>query len=151
MPLLSDLHHLTFVTADLDRLIAFYADVFDAPVLADLTEDGQRHAVIAVGATTFLHPFQIPGIEPPGPQPMFAHGRLDHFALNAASEDAFRELYRRAVARGACDGEVTDMGSLLLFTYLDPDGAAHEVAWNKPGVPISAALPRAEWTRVEIV
>ena len=37
---------------------------------------------------------------PPGPLPMFQRGRLDHFALSAASEEAFWELRRRLVAPG---------------------------------------------------
>src|SRR5918992_5617535 len=102
--LLNDIHHLTFITADLDRLIAFYERVFEARTTMDLEEEGLRHAFIEVGPLTVLHPFQIPGVEPPGPQPMFGRGRLDHFALDAASEEAFRELRRRIVAEGAGDG-----------------------------------------------
>lgn len=150
MSLLRDLHHLTFVTADLDRLIAFYERVFEAKVQVDLEEDGLRHALIEVGPHTVLHPFQIPGVEPPGEQPMFQRGRLDHFALNAASEAAFRELRRRLMAEGATDGVVTDMGAILIFTFTDPDQGSHEVVWIKPDVPIGAGLKRADWTTVEM-
>jgi catechol 2,3-dioxygenase-like lactoylglutathione lyase family enzyme len=96
LPLLNDIHHLTFITADLDRLIGFYERVFEARVTVDLEEEGLRHAFIEVGPHTVLHPFQVPGVEPLGSQPVFQRGRLDHFALNAASEEAFRELHRRA-------------------------------------------------------
>ena len=51
---------------------------------------------------------------------MFQRGRLDHFGLNAASEEAFRELRRRVLAEGAGDGVVTDMGSLLNFRLHRP-------------------------------
>jgi catechol 2,3-dioxygenase-like lactoylglutathione lyase family enzyme len=122
LPLLNDIHHLTFVTSDMDRLIGFYQRVFGARVTVDLEEEGLRHAFIEVGPHTVLHPFQVPGVEPPGPQPMFRRGRLDHFALNAASEEAFGELRRRVVAEGAGDGAVSDMGSLLNFGFADPDG-----------------------------
>lgn len=150
MSLLRDIHHLTFVTADLDRLIDFYERVFEAEVQVDLEEDGLRHAFIEVGPHTVLHPFQIPGIEPPGEQPMFQRGRLDHFALNAASEEAFRELRRRLMAEDATDGVVTDMGAILIFTFTDPDQGSHEVVWIKPDVPIGAGLKRADWTTVEM-
>ena len=112
MQLLNDLHHLTFITADMNRLISFYGRIFGARVTVDLEEEGLRHAFIEVGPHTVLHPFQVPGIEPPGELPMFGRGRLDHFALNAASEEAFREVRRRLVAEAASDGTVTDMGSL---------------------------------------
>ncbi len=43
---------------------------------------------------------------------------------------------------------MTDMGSLLLFSFDDPDGGRHEVTWNKPGVPIGAGSERANWKNV---
>jgi catechol 2,3-dioxygenase-like lactoylglutathione lyase family enzyme len=148
--LLNDIHHLTFITADLNRLIAFYERVFEARVTVDLEEEGLRHAVIEVGPHTVLHPFQVPGLKPPGSEPMFQRGRLDHFALNAASEEAFVELRRRVVAEGAGDSVVTDMGSLLNFSFTDPDGGQHEVIWVKPSVSVEAGLRRAEWRIVEM-
>jgi catechol 2,3-dioxygenase-like lactoylglutathione lyase family enzyme len=151
LALLNGIHHLTFITSDLDRLIAFYERVFGARVTVDLEEEGLRHAFIEVGPHTVLHPFQVPGVEPPGTQPMFQRGRLDHFALNAASFEAFRELQRRIVAKRAGDGVVTDMGSLLNFGFTDPDGGQHEVIWVKPGVPVEAGLRRAEWSTVEVL
>jgi catechol 2,3-dioxygenase-like lactoylglutathione lyase family enzyme len=151
MTLLNGIHHLTFITADMDRLIAFYERIFEAKVAVDLEEEGLRHAFIEVGPHTVLHPFQIPGVEPPGPQPMFQRGRLDHFAFNAASEEAFRELRRRVVAEDADEGgAVTDMGSLLLFSFNDPDGGRHEVVWKKPGVPVAAGLRVADWKTIEL-
>jgi hypothetical protein len=69
-----------------------------APSERSLEEEGLRHAFIEVGPHTVLHPFEVPGIEPPGPRPMFQRGRLAHFALSAASEEAFRKLRRRLVA-----------------------------------------------------
>jgi catechol 2,3-dioxygenase-like lactoylglutathione lyase family enzyme len=147
MTLLAGVHHVTTLTADLDRLIAFYAQVFGAPVTLDLEEEGLRHAFIELGPGTVLHPFQVPGVDAPrGRLPMFGRGRIDHVALNAASEDAFWELRRRVEAAGAADGEVIDMGSLLNFGFVDPDGASHEVVWVKPGVPVAQGIRRAEWT-----
>lgn len=147
MKLLNAIHHLTFLTANMDRLIAFYQRVFEARVTLDLAEEGLRHAFIEVGPHTVLHPFQLPGVEPPSQQPpMFQRGRLDHFALNTASEAAFRELHRRLVSEKASDGVVTDMGSLFIFTFTDPDGGVHEVVWLKPGVPAEATWKRSNWT-----
>ena len=148
--LLDDINHLTFITVDMDRLISFYERVFGARTTVDLEEEGLRHAFIEVGPHTVLHPFQVPNVEPPGPQPMFERGRLDHFALNAASEDAFRELHRRLEAEGALDSVVTDMGSMLIFSFLDPDEGRHEVVWRKPGVPVETGLRQAEWKTVEL-
>lgn len=136
MALVNDLHHMTFLTADMDRLISFYERIFDARVTVDSEEGGLRHAFIEIGPHTVLHPFEVPGVGVPGRQPIFQRGRLDHFALNAASEEAFREIRRRLIAEGANateGGLVTDMGSMLSFSFHDPDDGWHEVMWVKPG------------------
>ena len=57
MELLNDLHHLAFVTADMNRLLDFYRRVLSAQVIADIEEQGLRHAFIRVGPHTMLHPF----------------------------------------------------------------------------------------------
>jgi catechol 2,3-dioxygenase-like lactoylglutathione lyase family enzyme len=151
MTLLNGIHHLATLTSDMDRLIAFYEDVFDASLLLDMEEEGLRHAFIELGPNTILHPFEITGVDvPQGEVPMFARGRLDHFAVNAASEAAFHELRRRVVAASAGDGTVTDMGSLLSVSFTDPDGGQHEVIWTRPGVPLDRGLRRAEWTTLEM-
>ena len=151
MQLVDGVHHVTFLTEDMDRLLAFYVRVFDAEVTLDMTEEGLRHAFLRVGPTTVLHPFQIlEGPAPPAPSPMFSRGRLDHFALLAPSEEAFKELRRRIVAASAVDGEVRDMGRLWIMGYLDPDGAAHEVILQRPGFADSEVLERAQWTTVTL-
>ena len=153
MALVNDLHHIAFLTADLDRLIAFYERIFDARVTLDLA-DPVRHAFIEIGPHTVLHPFEVAAAEVPGRQPMFERGRLDHFALNAASEDAFREIRRRVVAAGANateGGLVTDMGAMLSFTLHDPDDAWVEVVWLKPGLRFEdAPTGPAEWTMIDL-
>jgi len=162
MALLNDLHHLAFITGDMDRLIAFYQRIFDARITFDRIEDappGQRfhrlrHAFIEIGPHTVLHPFEVEGVEPPGREPMFSRGRLDHFALNASSEEAFRQIRRRLIAEGANAAEgglVTDMGSMWSFSFHDPDGAWLEVMWVKPGASINSVHASAgEWEMIDL-
>jgi hypothetical protein len=115
-----------------------------------LEEEGLHHAFVQLGPHTVLHPFQVPGVDVPQESaPMFERGRLDHVALHASSRDAFRELRRRLIAEGTTDGIVTDMGSLLIFTFSDPDGAQYEVVWPNPRVPADQTLRRADWTIAE--
>jgi catechol 2,3-dioxygenase-like lactoylglutathione lyase family enzyme len=151
LQLVDGVHHVTFLTEDMDRLLAFYVRVFDAEVTLDMTEEGVRHAFLKVGSTTVLHPFQmLEGPGPPPPAPMFRRGRLDHFALLAPSEEAFRELRRRIEAEGAADGDVRDMKSYWIMGYFDPDGAAHEVMLRRPGSADADLLERARWTTVTL-
>jgi catechol 2,3-dioxygenase-like lactoylglutathione lyase family enzyme len=157
MALLADVHHIAFLTADLERLIGFYERVFDARVTFDRVEEDpprRRHAFIEVGPHTVLHPFEVDGVELPGREPIFGRGRLDHIAFNAASEEAFREIRRRLIAERANateGGLVTDMGSMWSFSFHDPDDAWHEVMWVKPGEPFNGGLTRpAEWKMIDL-
>lgn len=150
--LVADLHHMTFLTPDLDRLCAFYERVFDARVTLDRVDGGHRHAFIEIGPHTVLHPFEVPESEVPGRQPMFARGRLDHFALSAASEEAFLEIRRRLIAEEAHateDGLVTDMGSMWSISYHDPDGMWGEVMWVKPSVPLEQTGRPEDWEMID--
>ena len=40
MSLVEGVHHVTFLTEDLDRLVAFYERVFEANKTLDMTEEG---------------------------------------------------------------------------------------------------------------
>lgn len=151
MELLDGMNHLASVTSDLDKLVTFYREVFDVPVIAELEEEGLRHAMLQVGTNTVLHSFEIiDGPPPAGPDPMFQRGRLDHFGLNASSQESFHELRRRAVAAGASDGEVVDFGPAWSFSFTDPDGNENEIVWVKPGQTWATMLRRTEWPRIPI-
>jgi catechol 2,3-dioxygenase-like lactoylglutathione lyase family enzyme len=154
MSLVQGVHHVTFLTEDIERLSAFYRRVFDAFTTLDMTEEGVRHVFLEVGPTTVLHPFQIlegPAL-PPAPGKMFQRGRLDHFAFWAPSEEAFREIRRRIEleADAAVDGDVRDMRTMWIMGFRDPDGFYVEVIWHKPGVPDEETLPRVDWKTVEL-
>lgn len=151
MPLVEGVHHATFLTEDLDRLTAFYERVLDARKTLDMTEEGVRHVYLEVGPDTVLHPFQVldgPDL-PAAPGTMFQRGRLDHIALRAPSEEAFREIRRRVEAEDAADGDVRDMKAMWIMAFIDPDGFYVEVIWHKD-VPDSETLPRADWMTVDL-
>jgi catechol 2,3-dioxygenase-like lactoylglutathione lyase family enzyme len=152
MRLVDGVHHVTFLTDDIDRLATFYERVFEARKTLDMTEEGLRHVFLEVGATTVLHPFQLlAGPAPPAaPGTMFMRGRVDHFAFWAPSKEAFSELRRRLESAGAADGDVRDMNSAWIMGFHDPDGLYVEVIWHKPAVPDSETLPRAGWRTVEV-
>src|SRR5665213_1176657 len=102
------LNHVATLTNDAKRLHAFYEEVFDAEVVRDAPEaegdDEVRLSVVMIGPHTELNVFQVEGNTEADPQvPMFGRGRLDHFALQAASLDAFETIRHRLMARGACD------------------------------------------------
>ena len=135
--LTTGLHHVATITNDADRLAAFYREIFDAVVLSDGSEfpDGQgpRLTIIQIGEFCELNVFQIEGNSQADHQtPMFGRGRLDHFALRAASLQAFEQIRDRLMAAGAADDFVTDFGSMLSIFFRDPDGLEGEVCVENP-------------------
>ena len=151
--LVEGIHHITFLTEDIERLSAFYERVLGARKTLDMTEEGVRHVFLEVGPTTVLHPFQLldgPPL-PEAPGTMFQRGRLDHFAFLASSEAAFREIRSRVEAEGVADGDVRDMKTMWIMGFHDPDQLYVEVIWRRPGLPDSATLARADWTTVPLM
>jgi catechol 2,3-dioxygenase-like lactoylglutathione lyase family enzyme len=145
--LLDGVNHVAILTADSDRLHAFYREVFDATVSRDAEEgEGMRLSFIDIGPGRELNVFEITGNAEAGRQtPMFGRGRIDHIGLQAASLEAFDAIRDRLVARGASDGFVTDFGPVLSLFFRDPDGLEGEVlianpdaepgVFNPPGTP----------------
>ena len=146
--LLDGLNHVAVLTKDTERLKAFYREVFDV----DRTEvapgppDGVTLTTIHIGPHTELNVFQVDGnTEAERQVPMFGRGRIDHMGLQAASLEAFDEIRRRLMARGATDGFVTDFGPVLSLFFVGPDDLEGEVCvtnpnarpgvFNPPGTP----------------
>ena len=152
MTLVNGVHHVTFMTEDIDRLVAFYERVFEATKTLDMTEEGLRHVFVEVGPSMVLHPFQLLDGEPlpPAPGTMFQRGRLDHFAFLAPSREAFREIRSRIESESAADGDVRDMKTAWIMGFHDPDGLYVEVIWRKPDSVDAETLPRTDWTTVQI-
>ena len=149
MPLTSGAHHLATLTADMERLIAFYTGVFDATVLADMGEEGLRHVFLDLGGGFILHPFEIPGHDvPQGELAIFERGRIDHLALRAATPEDFWNVRERIRAAGASDGQVTDIGPLLSAGFTDPDGLWGEVCWDRPPGEARSGGEVASWQRI---
>jgi catechol 2,3-dioxygenase-like lactoylglutathione lyase family enzyme len=132
--LLDGVNHVAILTADSERLHAFYREVFDAEVLMDSAiGPGQRLSFIHIGGGRDLNVFEIDGNEEAAHQtPMFGRGRIDHLGLQAASVDAFDEIRRRLMARRSTDGFVTNFGPVLSLFFTDPDGLEGEVCVPNP-------------------
>ena len=132
--LLDGVNHVAILTSDSDRLHAFYTEVFDATVSRDTQEaEGMRLSFVDIGPGRELNVFELAGNDEASRQvPMFGRGRIDHLGLQAASLDAFEEIRRRLMARGASDGFVTDFGPVLSIFFRDPDGLEGEVLVTNP-------------------
>ena len=132
--LLDGVNHVAILTADTDRLVAFYREVFEAEVIGEQGDgDGFRLTLIKLGTHGELNVFEVEGNDEASRQrPMFGRGRIDHIGLQAASIDDFEELRRRLVDRGASDGFVTDFGPVLSLFFVGPDELEGEVCVTNP-------------------
>jgi catechol 2,3-dioxygenase-like lactoylglutathione lyase family enzyme len=129
--LLNGINHIALISKDIDRLRAFYTEVFEAdvgPTKPHGDEGGETMTMIRIGPNTELNVVTIAGNREPERQtPMWGRGRLDHFGLQAASAESFDEIRRRLVAHGASDGTVNDFGGVRSVFFRDPDGLEGEV------------------------
>jgi len=131
--LLSGINHVAVLTANTERLTAFYGQVFDAEAETIQQREGFRLTLVHVGSTGELNVFELADNEESQRQtPMFGRGRLDHLALEAASLETFDTIRERLVACGASDGFVTDFGPVLSLFFRDPDGLEAEVCVTNP-------------------
>jgi len=135
--LTTGINHVATITNDSNRLQAFYREVFEAEILSDGSEfpdgSGPRLTIIKIGPYAELNVFQIEHNTQADVQtPMFGRGRLDHFALQAESIDAFETIRLRLRERDAADDFVTDFGAVLSLFFRDPDGLEGEVCVENP-------------------
>ncbi len=131
--MLAGFDHVAILTADLDRFVDFYRDVFGAEVEGVLTDDGLRMAVVRIGPTSEMNVFEVDGNDESTKQtPMFGRGRLDHIGLRATSLEQFDELRDELMRRGCTDGFVTDFGHVLSVFFRDPEGLELEVCVANP-------------------
>ena len=131
--MLAGFDHVAVLTADLNRFVAFYRDVFGAEVEGGLSEDGLEMMVLRIGPTSEINVFQIDGNDEAARQtPIFGRGRLDHFAFRAVSLEQFDEIRGELMARGCTDGFVTDFGQVLSVFFRDPEGLELEVCVGNP-------------------
>lgn len=131
--MLAGFDHVAVLTADLERFVDFYRDVFDAQVEGRLSDEGLAMVVLRIGPTSEINVFQIDGNDEASRQtPSFERGRLDHFAFRAASIEQFDELRDELIRRGCTDGFVTDFGHVLSVFFRDPEGLELEVCVGNP-------------------
>jgi catechol 2,3-dioxygenase-like lactoylglutathione lyase family enzyme len=132
-------NHVAVITGDADRLLEFYAGVFGARKRNETAEgppgadERVRLMIVDIGPHSELNVFEMPdNPEATRQTPMFGRGRLDHLAIQAKDLEAFEEIRRRLIARGAADEFVTDFGHVLSLFFRDPDGLECEVCVTNP-------------------
>src|SRR4030095_12881688 len=125
MPMSTGFNHVATVTADLDRVVAFYRSVFDAEVTLEIAgrDDHPRMVILDLGGGGALNIGEQPGgtIVADRPAPG-RRGPIDHYGIAVSSRGALDEVRDRLVAAGADIGEVQRLGDVWSLFFRDPDG-----------------------------
>jgi catechol 2,3-dioxygenase-like lactoylglutathione lyase family enzyme len=136
-PKTAGFNHVATMTADLDRYLEFYGDIFGAEVISIMEAEGDhpKMAVVDMGGASALNVFEVPAEAIVGDRTkMGGRGPIDHYALAVESEERLHEIRDRLVAVGASPGDVTQFGPAMFSVFFrDPDGAELEVAYLKTG------------------
>ncbi len=140
---LTGLHHLTLISADLERTTAFYRDVLGLALAEESTnadDPGTRHFWFGDGAGTpgtLVSFLEYPSL----PEGRVGTGSTHHFALaveTAEELDAWRDYL---AARGIDCTEVFDRGGFRSVYLRDPDGHIVEIATRGPGLGAGGSPP----------
>jgi glyoxylase I family protein len=129
---LRGLHHVTAISRDLNRTIAFYRDTLGLPIVRDAPSDDDpdaRHVWFDGGDGTFVSFMEYAGL----PEGLVGTGSTHHFALRVETRDeqeAWRDYLRE---RGVTCSEVLDRGAFHSIYVRDPDGHVVEIATRGPG------------------
>ena len=127
---LTGLHHITLISSDIERSIAFYRDTLGLGIVRDAPSDddpGTRHVWFgAVDGTAgrLLSVMEYPQL-PPG---VVGTGSTQHFALAVDSPEELDAWQRYLTEHDVECSEVFDRGDFRSLYLRDPDGHTIEIA-----------------------
>jgi catechol 2,3-dioxygenase-like lactoylglutathione lyase family enzyme len=130
MPLSTGFNHVATLSTDLDRTVAFYGSVFDAPVTFEMAkrEDHPRMVILDLGGGAALNVFEASPEEVIGDRRrQGGRGAIDHYGIAVDSLATLEAVRDRLVVAGADIGEVQQLGDMWSLFFRDPDGMELEV------------------------
>ena len=122
--------HVATVTADLDRIVAFYQHVFDARVTFEMaaTPAHPRMVILDLGGGSALNITEQAAATIAGDRTRpGGRGPIDHYGIAVASRASLDDMRQRLAAAGADVGEVQRLGDTWSLFFRDPDGMELEV------------------------
>jgi glyoxalase family protein len=129
---LRGVHHVTAISSNLERTIAFYRDTLGLPIVRDAPSDDDaeaRHVWFDAGDGSYVSFMEYDRL----PEGVVGTGSTHHFALRVESpgeQEAWRDYLRE---RGLECTDVLDRGSFRSIYIHDPDGHVVEIATRGPG------------------
>src|SRR3954464_6431487 len=109
VPVTSGFNHVATLTSDMERLVAFYANAFEAEVLFEMAAeaDHPRMVILGLGGGAALNVFEVPQDEIIGERRrQGGRGAIDHYGLAVPTRDDLDAVRERLVAAGAEVGDI---------------------------------------------
>ena len=131
MAITTGFNHVATLTADLDRFVAWYGEVFGAEVTFSMEAEGDhpRMMIVDLGGGAALNVFEVPEEAIIGERRRIgARGAIDHFGIAVPDRATLEQVQARLEAAGADIGEIQNLGgdTWSLF-FRDVDGMELEV------------------------
>jgi catechol 2,3-dioxygenase-like lactoylglutathione lyase family enzyme len=130
VPITAGFNHVATLTSDMERLVGFYTQAFEAEVVFEMAAqpDHPRMVILALGGGAALNVFETSEDEIVGERRrQGGRGAIDHFALAVPSLDVLEAVRDRLVGAGADIGEIQRLGDEWSLFFRDPDGMELEV------------------------
>jgi catechol 2,3-dioxygenase-like lactoylglutathione lyase family enzyme len=122
--------HVATVTSDLDRIVAFYQQVFDAQITFEMaaTPAHPRMVILDLGGGSALNVTeQAAGTIAGDRAKPGSRGPIDHYGIAVASRADLNDMRQRLTAAGADVGHVQRLGDTWSLFFRDPDGMELEL------------------------
>lgn len=131
MAITTGFNHVATLTADLDRFVAWYGEVFGAEVTFSMEAEGDhpRMMIVDLGGGAALNVFEVPEETIIGARrTLGGRGAIDHFGIAVPDRATLEQVQARLEAVGAEMGEIQNLGgdTWSLF-FRDVDGMELEV------------------------
>lgn len=135
---LRGLHHVTAISADLDRTVSFYRDLLGMTLIKRTTNEDDpeaRHFYFGDAEATpgsIVTFMEYSSME----QGSIGVGVVHHFALRAGSLDELNAWHEHLNAHGVQATEPINRTYYSSIYFRDPDGNIVEIATDGPGIVI---------------
>jgi catechol 2,3-dioxygenase-like lactoylglutathione lyase family enzyme len=130
MPISTGVNHIATMTADLDRAVAFYTEVFDADVIGEIhgSDDHPRMITLDLGGGSALNVGETSDEAIVGDRRTAgARGPIDHYGIAVDSRTTLEAVRTRLTNAGVDIGEIHQLGDIWSLFFRDPDGMELEV------------------------
>jgi catechol 2,3-dioxygenase-like lactoylglutathione lyase family enzyme len=130
MPMTTGFNHIATLTTDLDRLVAFYRDAFEAEVSFEMAAepDHPRMVILEVGGGAALNVFEVEPEDMIGDRTrQGGRGAIDHFGIAVDTLATLEQVRDRLQGMGADIGEIHQLGNTWSLFFRDVDGMELEV------------------------